>query len=52
VAPVITGSLGVCGKRSDATGSAAALLREADAQLYLAKARGRHQTCGAELGTP
>ena len=52
VAPVITVSLGVCGKRADATGSAAALLREADAQLYLAKARGRHQTCGAELSTP
>lgn len=51
-APVITVSLGVCSKREDAHGSAAALLRGADAQLYLAKERGRHRACGAALEPP
>jgi diguanylate cyclase (GGDEF)-like protein len=49
VAPMVTVSLGVCTKLDDAVGSAAALLREADAQLYVAKSRGRHQACGSEL---
>jgi diguanylate cyclase (GGDEF)-like protein len=52
VAAVVTVSLGVCTKGSDAVSSAAALLREADAQLYIAKARGRHQVCGVELDAP
>jgi diguanylate cyclase (GGDEF)-like protein len=53
VAKVVTVSLGVCCKRAgvnaDLAGSAETLMREADAQLYLAKARGRHQACGAEM---
>jgi diguanylate cyclase (GGDEF)-like protein len=49
VAPMVTVSLGVCSKREDAVGSADALLREADAQLYKAKASGRNRTCAAEL---
>ena len=52
VAPVVTVSLGVSSKRKDAVGGAEALLREADAQLYNAKVRGRHQACGAELNSP
>jgi len=48
-APVVTVSLGVCSKREQATGTAAELLRQADAQLYAAKARGRHQACGVDL---
>ena len=49
VAPVITVSLGVCSKVGGLPGSAAGLLRGADAQLYAAKAAGRHQACGTEL---
>lgn len=49
VVPVITVSLGACSKHPDSTGSAAGLLRGADAQLYLAKTQGRHRACGAEL---
>jgi diguanylate cyclase (GGDEF)-like protein len=49
VGPFVTVSLGVCTKGADTVGSAAALLREADAQLYTAKGRGRHQACAAEL---
>jgi diguanylate cyclase (GGDEF)-like protein len=49
VAGVVTVSVGVCTKPFDGVGTAAALLREADAQLYLAKTRGRNQVCGAEL---
>jgi diguanylate cyclase (GGDEF)-like protein len=52
VAPVVTVSLGVCSKRADAFGDAQALLREADAQLYAAKSRGRHRACGVELSSP
>jgi diguanylate cyclase (GGDEF)-like protein len=51
VAPVVTVSLGVCSKGADVGGSAELLLRLADAQLYEAKARGRHQACGVELQT-
>ena len=51
-AAVVTVSLGVCCQSSrpvrQAAG-AAALLRQADSQLYLAKSSGRHQACGAEL---
>jgi diguanylate cyclase (GGDEF)-like protein len=51
-AGVVTVSLGVCTKADNGTGSAQALLREADAQLYIAKSRGRNQACGAELPEP
>ena len=50
VAAFVTVSLGVCSKPADSAGTAQALLREADAQLYTAKSRGRHQACGAEQG--
>ena len=49
VARAVTVSLGVCTRRPDATGSAADLLREADAQLYRAKSRGRNQVCGPDM---
>ncbi len=53
VAKVVTVSLGVCSKRAginvESAHSAESLMREADAQLYLAKARGRHQACGAQM---
>jgi diguanylate cyclase (GGDEF)-like protein len=59
VAKVVTVSLGVCCKHAGSTsgaaggefagGSAEALMREADAQLYVAKARGRHQASGAHM---
>ena len=49
VASVLTVSLGGCTKAHDVVGSAAMLLREADAQLYTAKSRGRNQACGSEL---
>ena len=50
VVPVITVSLGVCSKPAGPVASAAALLRQADIQLYQAKTQGRHRVCGAELG--
>jgi diguanylate cyclase (GGDEF)-like protein len=59
VAKFVTVSLGVCckparsalgaGAGATAGCSAEALMREADAQLYVAKARGRHQASGAEM---
>ena len=52
VAAVVTMSVGVCTQPANSVASAAALLREADAQLYIAKSRGRHQACGAELDLP
>ncbi len=48
-ASVVTVSLGVCCKPPDGVGSAASLLRGADAQLYQAKALGRARACGAML---
>jgi PleD family two-component response regulator len=48
-APVVTVSLGVCSKPASATGSALALLSQADAQLYAAKADGRHRVKGTDL---
>jgi diguanylate cyclase (GGDEF)-like protein len=49
VAPVITVSLGVCSVSENVCGTAAMLLREADAQLYAAKSSGRNQTCGTRM---
>ena len=49
VAGVVTVSVGACTKPFDGAGTAAALLRDADTQLYLAKSRGRNQVCGVEL---
>ncbi len=49
VAPVVTVSLGVCTTVAGTSSSAEALLRGADAQLYLAKSGGRNRTCGAVL---
>jgi diguanylate cyclase (GGDEF)-like protein len=46
VAPVVTVSLGVCTQDDHLPGSAADLLRAADAQLYRAKSEGRNRTCG------
>jgi len=48
VAPVVTVSLGVCSRSKDACGTAAALLGEADVQLYHAKSCGRNQVKGTE----
>jgi diguanylate cyclase (GGDEF)-like protein len=50
VAPVVTVSLGACCRPAGVEGSAAALLREADAQLYLAKSLGRNRAGGVALG--
>jgi len=48
-APVVTVSVGVCSKPEGTAGTAAALVRAADAQLYLAKSHGRNRACGVEL---
>jgi diguanylate cyclase (GGDEF)-like protein len=49
VGPLLTISVGLCTWTPPVVGSAAALLAAADAQLYLAKSRGRDQACGALL---
>jgi diguanylate cyclase (GGDEF)-like protein len=49
VAAFVTVSVGVCCKAAGMPGNAAELLRQADAQLYLAKERGRNQSCAAPL---
>lgn len=46
---LLTVSIGACAKPADVVGSVTALLRQADAQLYVAKSRGRDQACGAVL---
>jgi PleD family two-component response regulator len=49
----VTVSAGVASTRAGAPESfSGRLLRQADAQLYLAKARGRHQACGVDLDSP
>jgi diguanylate cyclase (GGDEF)-like protein len=47
VGPQLTISVGVSTWAPGVVSSAAKLLRTADAQLYLAKSRGRNQACGA-----
>lgn len=49
-APHVSVSLGVCTKPGAFVGGADDLTRGADAQLYLAKSRGRNQLCAAMLG--
>ena len=49
VGPLLTISVGLCTWVPGVAGSAPALLAAADAQLYLAKSRGRDQACGALL---
>ena len=46
---MLTVSLGACTLKGSDGGSAEALLRAADEQLYLAKTRGRNQACGVRL---
>lgn len=48
----LTISLGVATKPPDVVGGAAALLRAADAELYVAKAAGRDRASGTELDGP
>jgi diguanylate cyclase (GGDEF)-like protein len=52
VADAVTVSLGVCSRAAGCGSSAAALLRGADAQLYLAKTGGRNRACGAPMVGP
>ena len=49
VAAFVSLSVGVCCKPAGVQGSAVELLGQADAQLYLAKQRGRNQSCAAQL---
>jgi PleD family two-component response regulator len=46
--PTVTVSLGVAAQSGAHAPDSADLLREADAQSYLAKSRGRNQVCAAE----
>ncbi|MDP1647340.1 MAG: diguanylate cyclase [Rubrivivax sp.] len=52
VAAVVTVSLGACTQPAGVVGSAATLLREADAQLYAAKSSGRDQARATSLSAP
>ena len=47
VGPLLTISIGVCTMLPSRDSNAGNLLREADAQLYLAKSHGRNQACAA-----
>jgi diguanylate cyclase (GGDEF)-like protein len=49
-ATMVTVSLGVCTKPPASQDTPSVMLREADAQLYLAKSSGRHRACGMALG--
>ena len=49
VAPVVTASVGVCTRPAGESATLDALVQGADAQLYLAKSRGRRQACGTRL---
>jgi diguanylate cyclase (GGDEF)-like protein len=49
VSDKVTVSLGVCATEGSEPGSAEALLRAADAQLYRAKALGRNRGCATWL---
>lgn len=52
VSPFVTVSIGACIKPGEVVASIGALLREADAQLYIAKSRGRDRACGGVLEGP
>jgi diguanylate cyclase (GGDEF)-like protein len=49
IASVVTASVGVCSASGSNVFPPEALVRAADAQLYLAKSLGRNQTCGSHL---
>ncbi len=51
IASVVTTSVGVCSASGKNTFAAEALVRGADAQLYLAKSLGRNRCCGTDLAT-
>jgi diguanylate cyclase (GGDEF)-like protein len=46
---IVTLSAGVCSRSGPGAGTAAQLLGQVDAQLYLAKAGGRDRVCGSEF---
>ncbi len=52
VAPHLTVSVGACSRNRDVADQAHGLVRGADAQLYLAKSRGRRQVAGASMAAP